>query len=292
MSSGVFAMPKPEGSRGGGPDAEEERPATQLMAEIARILRLEKGLTQEAVGRLTNYTGSAISAMETGAQPVSDKMLERLEGAIGDNRGIFEAGRKYVLMEKYPVRFRGFSQMEASAHMISSYETMVLDGLFQTEAYAHALIAGSYPQVSPAKVHELVDARLARRALFDRDPTAMIELIVEESVLRRPFGSWDIMRQQLHSLADDAQRHNVTVQVLPLDRGLKGAYAGDRGPMKLVETKDHEHVVYMEIEDESILISNPAKVSRLIQRYAKIRAQALSPDESLGLIKQLAGERK
>ncbi|MFD5418905.1 helix-turn-helix domain-containing protein [Streptomyces sp. NPDC127069] len=285
-------MGKAEGGKDREQDPEEERPATQLMAEIARILRVEKGLTQEAVGRLTNYTGSAISAMETGAQPVSDKMLERLESAIGDNRGIFEAGRKYVLMEKYPVRFRGFSQMEAQAHMISSYQNMVLDGLFQTEAYARALISGSYPQVSAAKVQELVDARLARRALFDRDPTAMIELIVEESVLRRPFGSWDIMREQLHSLADDAQRHNVTVQILPLDRGLKGTYAGDRGPMKLVETKDHEHVVYLEIEDESILISNRAKVSRLIQRYAKIRAQALSPDESLGLIKQLAGERK
>ena len=62
--------------------------------------------------------------------------------------------------------------------------------------------------------------------------------------------------------------------------------------MKLVETKDHDHVVSMEVEDESILVSNRTKVSPLAQRYAKIRAQALSPDESLGLIERLAGEQQ
>lgn len=82
------------------------------------------------------------------------------------------------------------------------------------------------------------------------------------------------------------------MQVLSKHRGLKGSHAGERGPMKVVETGDHQHVVYMEINDEGILISNPAKVSRLAQRYAKIRSQALSPDESLELIQRLAGERK
>ncbi|MDJ0382555.1 helix-turn-helix transcriptional regulator [Streptomyces sp. G-G2] len=288
-------MPKAEGRRQkaeGSKDKDDERPTSQLVAEIARIIRLEKGLTQDGLGELVRYTGSAISAMETGAQPVSDQMLERLEEAIGDGRGIFEVARRYVLLEKYPVRFRHFSRMEAKAFTISSYETLVVDGLFQTKEYARALINGGYPPVPKAKVDELVEARMARKALFDRDPTAMIELIVEESVLSRPFGSEEILRGQLSSLARDARRDNVTVQVLPKDQGLKGTYAGARGPMKLVETEEHDHVVYLEIEDESILVSNRAKVSRLAQRYAKIRAQALSPEQSLGLIEWWAGEQK
>ncbi|MEU7550991.1 helix-turn-helix transcriptional regulator [Streptomyces sp. NPDC044571] len=284
-------MPRADGNKDRGKE-EDVRHATSLIAEIARIVRLEKGLTQEDLGGLIQYTGSAVSAVETGAQPPSDQMLERLEEGVGDGRGIFEVARKYVLMEKYPVRFRNFSKMEASAHMISSYATLIVDGLFQTEEYARALIKGGYPPVPEAKAEELVEARLARKKLFDRDPTAMIELIIEEGVLTRPFGDWDVMRGQLLSLVKDGQRDNVTVQVLPRDRGLKGSYAGDRGPMKLVETEDHDHVVYLEIEDEGILVSNRAKVSRLFQRYAKIRAQALSPDESLCLIERLAGERK
>ncbi len=197
--------------------------------------------------------------------------------------GVFQKARKWMLLEKYPTRFRGFSELEAGAITLCSYMTLVVDGLFQTEDYARALIGGSYPPVSEQKREELVEARLARRALFDWNSAPLIELILEESVLRRPFGSWEILRGQLRSLAEDARRDNVCVQVLPLDRGLRGTYAGDRGAMKLVETKDHQHVVYMEIEDQGILISDPAEASQLAHRYARIRAQALSPDESLDL---------
>lgn len=263
-----------------------------LVATLAKALREQQQLTQTELGKLMGYTGSAVSAMETCAQPASDEMLVQLEETIGGGLGVFDKARKWMLLEKYPSRFRGFAELEAGAVTLSSYETLVVDGLFQTESYARALIGGSFPPVSEQKREELVEARLARRALFVRDPTPMIELILEESVLKRPFGSWEVQQEQLRSLAEDAQRDNVCVQVLPMERGLRGTYAGDRGAMKLVVTKEHEHVVYMEIEDQGILISDPPEVSQLAHRYAKIRAQALSPDDSLSLIERLAGEKR
>ncbi|MFJ8360356.1 Scr1 family TA system antitoxin-like transcriptional regulator [Streptomyces sp. NPDC093984] len=263
-----------------------------LVAALAKALREQRQLSQEELGKKIGYTGSAVSAMETCAQPASDKMLVKLEEALGGGLGVFEKARRWMLLEKYPARFRGFSELEAGAVTICSYETLVVDGLFQTEEYARALIGGSYPPVSEQKREELVEARLARRALFERDPAPMVELILEEGVLKRPFGSWAVLRGQLRSLAEDARRDNVCVQVLPMDRGLRGTHAGDRGAMKLVETKEHEHVVYMEIEDQGILISDPPEVSQLTHRYAKIRAQALSPDDSLDLIERLAGEER
>ncbi|KOV60310.1 DNA-binding protein [Streptomyces sp. MMG1121] len=271
---------------------EEAGGTAHLVAALAKALREQQGLTQEVLGKKLGYTASAVSAMETCAQPASDKMLVALEEHIGAGLGVFQKARRWMLLEKYPARFRGFSEMESGAITISSYETLVVDGLFQTEDYARALIGGGYPPVSEQKREELVEARLLRRALFDRAPAPMIELILEESVLRRPFGSREILRGQLRSLIEDAQRDNVCLQVLPMDRGLRGSHAGDRGGMKLVETKDHEHVVYMEIEDQGILISDPPDVSPLAHRYAKIRAQALSPDDSLSLIDRLAGEKQ
>ncbi|QKZ19830.1 helix-turn-helix domain-containing protein [Streptomyces chartreusis] len=263
-----------------------------LVAALAKALREQHGLTQPQLGDKLGYTAAAVSAMETCAQPASDQMLVKLEAEIGGGLGVFEKARKWILLEKYPARFRGFSELEAGAVTICSYETLVVDGLFQTEDYARALIGGGYPPVSERKREELVEARLARRALFDRNPAPLIELILEESVLRRPFGSWEILRGQLRSLAEDAQRDNVCVQVLPLERGLRGTYAGTRGPMHLVETADHQDVVYLEIEDQGILVSDPAEVSQLAHRYAKIRSQALGPDESLSFIERLAGEER
>ncbi|MFI6244658.1 helix-turn-helix transcriptional regulator [Streptomyces sp. NPDC051016] len=265
----------------------------QLLAALAKAFREQQELTQEELGKRIGYTGSAISAMETGAQPASDKMLAKLEETIGGGLGIFEKARRFVLLDKYPAQFKNFALVEQEAVTLSSYQTILVDGLFQTPEYARALIGGGFPKLPEEKVEELVEARLARRALFDRaDPTPMIELILEESVLRRPFGSWEVLHGQLRSLAEDAERDNVSVQVVSLERGLRAGHAGAYGDMKLVKTKEHHDVVYIEVQDESLLVSDPAKVSLLAHRYAKIRTQALSPDDSLSLIRKLAGEER
>lgn len=242
-----------------------------LVATLAKALREQQQLTQEELGRLIGYTGSAVRAMETCAQPASDKMLVKLEETLGGGLGVFEKARQFVLLDKYPPQFKDFALMEARAVTLSSYQTYVVDGLFQTEEYARALIGGGFPKLSDDKVEELVEARMARKALFDRDPTAMIELILDEAVLGRPFGSLEVQRGQLRSLAEDAERDNVSVQVVAQNRGLRGGHAGARGDMVLVETEEHHHVVYLEIEDQSVLISDPAKVAQLSHRYAKIR---------------------
>lgn len=263
-----------------------------LVAALAKALREQQKLTQDQLGKQIGYTGSAISAMETCAQPASDTMLVKLEEVIGGGLGIFEKARKFVLLDKYPPQFKNFVLMEAEAVSLSSYETYVVAGLFQTADYARALIGGGFPKLPDPKVDELVEARVARRRLLDRDPTAMVELILDEAVLRRPIGSWDILQNQLRALAEDAERDNVSLQVMPMERGLRGGHAGTRGDMVLVVTKEHHHVVYVEIEDESVLVSDPAKVAHLTHRYAKIRSQALSPDDSLSLIQKLAGEER
>ncbi|GHJ40016.1 transcriptional regulator [Streptomyces sp. TS71-3] len=265
---------------------------TRFVADLVKAMREQRGLSQVELGEMIGYSGAAISAVETCAQPPSDEMLVKLEEAIGGGLGLFERAREYILNDKYPPQFKDFALMEAKAVTLSSYQTFVVDGLFQTEDYARALIGGGYPKLPEAKVEELVQARMARKKLFDRDPTPMIELILEEDALRRPFGSWEVLRGQLHSLAKDATRPNVTVQVLPLERGLRGDHAGAAGSMVLVETEEHHHVVYLEVEYQSLLVSKPAEVAQLSHRYAKIRAQALSPDDSLSLIERLAGEER
>ncbi|GGX49599.1 helix-turn-helix domain-containing protein [Streptomyces chartreusis] len=261
-----------------------------LVAALAKALREQHGLTQPQLGDKLGYTAAAVSAMETCAQPASDQMLVKLEAEIGGGLGIFERARELMRLDKYPAQFKNYVLLEQKALTLSTYVTFVVHGLFQTEGYARALIGGGYPPLKDERVEELVEARLARRALLDRDPAALIELIVEESALRRTIGSQEVMRGQLLHLVECTKRRNVTVQVLPMSCGLDGEHAGCRGDMTFVETPDHEHLVYLEPQDESILVSAPAKVTTYMHRYAKIRSQTLGSRESLGLIEQLAGE--
>ncbi|WP_309051884.1 helix-turn-helix transcriptional regulator [Streptomyces sp.] len=264
-------------------------PVARMAATVARRMRLKRGLTQDQLGALMGYTGAAISAMERLLHPVSDEMLVQLERVLGGDTGIFEEMRDLLRLERLPEQFRGYAQIEQKALALWLYANHIVHGLFQTEAYARALIAGGYPEPTPERVEELVMARMARKALFDRSRVCEIELVLDESVLRRPIGSEEIMREQLLHLAESARRRNVNLQVLPLDAALGGEYAGDRGALEIVETPAHDRVTYLEIQGESVLVTDRAKVSIHTQRYAKIRAQALDPRRSLGLIEELAG---
>ncbi|MET9958773.1 helix-turn-helix transcriptional regulator [Streptomyces sp. NPDC006326] len=263
---------------------------TRLVSHLARAFRERENLTQKELGAMLGYSAAAVSAVETCAQPASDEMLAKMEAVIGAGMGVFEVARELVRLDRYPLQFQDFILLEQNALTLCSFEPQVIYGIFQTEAYARALIAGGFPVLSDGRVNELVEARIARTVLFDRDPVALIEFIVDESALHRVIGSKALMREQCRHLAQLARRRNVTVQVLPLDCGLFGEHAGVRGGMHLVETPKHERLVYMEAQDESLLISDPTKVSTYSQRYAKIRAQALGPRESLDLIERLAGD--
>ncbi|AGK78178.1 Putative DNA-binding protein [Streptomyces microflavus DSM 40593] len=271
---------------------ESASPTAQMVAEVARTMRIQRGWTQEQEGQELGYSAAAVSAMETCAQPASDAMLVELERVLGNGTGIFLTARRYMRMERLPQQFQDYALLEQDAISLQLFVTNVVHGLFQTEAYARALIGGGCPPLSDERVEELVQLRMERTALFDRDPLPMIEVIIDEAVLRRVIGSEEIMREQLLYLVECARRRNVTLLVLPLDAGKYGEYAGARGAMTLVETPAHEHLVYLEPQDDSLLISDPAKVSIYAQRYAKIRSQALGPRESLDLIKRLAGVKE
>ncbi|WP_254705443.1 helix-turn-helix domain-containing protein [Streptomyces vilmorinianum] len=265
-------------------------PAARMVAQVAKRMRVKRGLTQDQLGVEMGYTGAAVSAMERLTQPVSDDMLVRLERALGEGTGIFEEMRELVRLEKLPSQFRDYAPIEQKAVGLSLYATQVVHGLFQTEEYARALIGGGYPPLPEARVEELVEARMLRKALFDREPTCLIELTLHETTLRWMVGTREIMRDQYQLLTECARLKNVTLQVLPMDVGLSGENAGARGELNVIETPKHDRLVYLEVQDESVLITDPAKVSTYAQRCAKIRAQALDPRDSLGLIEQLAGE--
>ncbi len=84
-----------------------------------------------------------------------------------------------------------------------------------------------------------------------------------------------------------AQLPGVCIQVLPLD---SRSHASLDGPFTLLETPDHQHIAYSETQRGSHLISDRNEISILAQKYAMLRAQALTPLEALRLLARLLGE--
>ena len=261
-------------------------PAGQYFAEIVRLLRSSASLSQNDLGARMNYTGAAVSAVETGAKPATDEFVEAAEKAL-DAGGVIRAASKYLRLERYPEHFQGFVQLEQEALSVSSFCTQVLHGLLQTEAYARAVLSCGFPPLDEEDIEQLTAARMERAALLARKPVCVVSVVMEEAALRRCVGGRAIMMAQYEHMLTCAGRANVILQVMPLDRG---EHAGVEGPITLIETPECERLAYMECNGTSSLVSRPEEVGAFARRYAMIGQQALRPEESLSLIEQLAGE--
>jgi hypothetical protein len=114
-----------------------------------------------------------------------------------------------------------------------------------------------------------------------------LTFVLEEVTLRRPLGGKAVLRGQLDHLLDVGQLRNVSVQVMPMDRE---DHAGMGGEINLLKVFDGMTVGYSEAQLTSRLISHPKEVQILEMRYGMIRAQALTPRQSLAFIEKLRGE--
>jgi hypothetical protein len=96
-----------------------------------------------------------------------------------------------------------------------------------------------------------------------------------------------VMRRQLERLLEVGQLRNVDLQVLPLacedNAGLAGSF-------RLLRLRDGSAVGHNEIQLVSRVITDPKEVQLLDIRYGIIRAQALTPRESMAFVEKMLGE--
>lgn len=83
-----------------------------------------------------------------------------------------------------------------------------------------------------------------------------------------------------------SELRNVELQLLPLARDV---HAGLDGPMQLLETPENEWFGYCEGQETGQFIASPKTISVLHMRYAKLRSQALTPEDSRSLLERMRG---
>jgi hypothetical protein len=59
--------------------------------------------------------------------------------------------------------------------------------------------------------------------------------------------------------------------------------------MQLLETPENEWFAYLEGQESSQFIVKPQTISVLHMRYAKLRSQALTPEDSRSLLERMRG---
>ncbi|MFD7704941.1 helix-turn-helix domain-containing protein [Streptomyces caelestis] len=268
----------------------EDEPGTGVVTAFGRqlkLLRTRAGLERAEFGKRLGYSADTVASIEQGRRIPQAQFIEKADEVL-EAGGVLTALKEEVGRAQYPAFFRDMARLEAGAITLHVYGALAVPGLLQTEYYARAVFTMRRPLLDDEVVEQRIGARLERQEIFSRRPLPTLSFVIEESVLRRPIGGRSVLRGQLEQILRYGQLRNVEIQVMPTEAA---EHCGLGGPFTLIENRDGRRMAYVEVQRTSRLYTDRAEVRDAEEQYGILRAQALTPRESLAFVEGLLGER-
>jgi transcriptional regulator with XRE-family HTH domain len=244
-----------------------------------RRLREAADLSQRELAKATLVSYQMLGAMERAERAPRKSFAEKADevlGARGALMRLWPGGQ-----EGYPHGFKEYVELEQEAKGIHDFQTQVVPGFFQTRDYARAVLSAGWPPTGDEEIERLLDTRVARQQMLDREQPPLMWSVLDESVLRRPVGTRDVMIAQLERLLELAARPRVRLQVLPF---AKGVHAAMDGSFTVLDMSGGEHLAYAEIPGSGRVTADTDEVEQCTLRFGVLRSMSLSPDESVDFI--------
>ncbi|MEV8324396.1 helix-turn-helix transcriptional regulator [Kitasatospora sp. NPDC056731] len=279
-----------------GETAENSDGVAEFYAAVGKLIRLFReraGLTQRELAEKLGYSEDQLGAVERGKRTPRIEILTRAEEVLNAGGALRIVAddvmkAKIRISTRHPAFSKAFTYEEGRAVEIHGFSTLFIPGLLQTEAHARALYEMRRPWLSVEQIDQWVAARLARQEILTRWPLPTMSWVIDESVLRRPLGGWDVHQEQLLRLLKVAEIRGLELQVMPLS---STENAGMGGPFTLLTPPGRAQIAYVEVQHVNRLITDPEEVRKMAARYGTLRGQALNMRESLALIEMILGER-
>ncbi|MFI1353865.1 helix-turn-helix domain-containing protein [Streptomyces sp. NPDC020898] len=260
-----------------------------VVETVGRQLKLRReavGMSAADFGRALGYGEDMVYKIEGGKRIARPEYMRKADEELGAG-GLLAAMNEDLEKVQYPKKVRAIANMEAKAVEIGVYVGLSLHGLLQTPEHARALFEVGQPPASEQELERLVAARMARQSIFGREPATSLNFVQEEATLRRDVGGTMVRRRQFERLLEVGRLRNVSLQVMPMN---SGAHAGLSGKIEVLKFADGTALGRSDGAFNGRPTSDPKQLRILELRFGAIRAQALTPRESLALIEQLLGE--
>lgn len=265
----------------------------QTLARRLAKLREEAGYSITQAAAMLGWSRAKLGHIETGrTRPKPDAVRRILDvyGVTSPERDALIALAEQAETRGWWTAYRDlldgpYVALEDAAATISQWSPLVVPGLLQTTDYARALLASVGEETD---VERALRARANRQLVLRRGKDAPhLHVVLEESVLHRQVGGPDVMRDQLYHLAAEADRPNVTIQLLPMSTG---AHPGLEGPFVLFSFAGpmQPDVAYSEGVHGVVYLEDAAKVRRCRLAFEALKHMALGPDETAEQLRTVA----
>jgi transcriptional regulator with XRE-family HTH domain len=265
---------------------EREAPArAREVGYLLRDIREANCLTVNDVADRLGWSPSKVSRVERGLTGVPPTELVRFAVHCGAHLGdgdqlldwcVQDAPSGYWLSD----RLASLIFHEYSAESSSSYDTLVVPGLLQTEEYATALI--SAVEQNPRAVQLHVRTRMSRQHELHRRG---FEFFIHEQALQLPVGGNRVMNEQMLKLVLLAEQPRITIRVVPTLLGERGAFHGE---FVLFRFSGCSPLVYL--DHIGLWLEDRDQVAKYQNRLARLADVALDRGQSRELLAALASE--
>lgn len=273
---------------GGVSSEPETSDSLKTFGAVLKALREEAGLTQEEFAPRVQYSVHYIAKIEQGKRFPPKSLPDRAGVVLGPvaKRVLTAGARSLTKGAGLASWFRKWAIIEETAISLYAYECRAIPGLLQPESYIRAISERRLPPLTENELEQQVAARLERQRLLTERPNTTFSFIVEQALLERGLGGREVTRAVVDRLLEAGAQRNVEIQVMPL---YQEDHGGSGGQMYLAETSDHQWMGYFEGHDSSTLLRDPKLASSMLQRYGKMRSQALSCQATVSLLEQMRG---
>lgn len=274
-----------------------------LGAELTR-LRERAGLTGAAAAAKAGCSASTISDVEQGK--TGFRRIDHLSKLL-EAYGVDEDGQVLIMdwhrqakgsdwwttsVSVLPSGMNLYLALESGAQRASAWIQNVILGLFQTEAYARALIdsARAANDTTSAFVENAVEVRMNRQRRITEEGMHL-HCVMDESALRNMVGTAEIMKAQYQAITELATLPNITVQIIPFKAPTYRVTGGEFTILDFDSKKLPGPVVATSTVDASLRIgSKDPEVKRFGRRFEFLTQGALPAYETPKFLAQLARE--
>ncbi|MFB7210921.1 helix-turn-helix domain-containing protein [Streptomyces sp. NPDC056255] len=265
----------------------ESSPEAAFGARIRR-LREERGWKQEELAERMGYSGTHISAVETGRKMPTLRFSRNADQVFGTGETADTFERQYREI-RHGSLLEGFPQYvghESRAVEIRLYEIGIIPGLLQTPEYARVLADSALRRgaIVPEQAAERVSFLAERQATLVRPRPPMMMVVMDESCIRRRVGGGGVMASQLDRLLEFAALPNTVLQIAPFDMGERRTF---NLPMNLLTLSDMSVIAYAESQMRGHLERDTTSVFPLLTAYHQLQAEALSQAASVAMINEV-----
>ncbi|MFB4272999.1 helix-turn-helix domain-containing protein [Nonomuraea sp. GTA35] len=277
-------------------DAQRISPPLRLrrLGRILRDLRTREQITLAQTGRCLGWSTAKVGRIEAGqTRPSPADVAASLDlfGASDEVRRTCMALAAQAAARPWWAPYRRvlgeYVALETEAELVRSWQPQLVEGLLQTEAYARALMVASLPEATGSEVDLRVRARMARQRLLAGGDPLVLSVVLAEDALRVPVGGARVMAAQMTHLVEVAQWPNVTLRVLPRR---VGAHPGMSGAFVLLSLAQDPVSVFVEGAPQEIVTDEVALVRGYERRFHCLSASALTAEDSLEILGQIARE--